>query len=411
MMEREQQYTLDFTSELNLRLAKIAGLRDVRLEGLSRGRVDGVVDLLKRLTIMCRERFGELADPYTVLCSVTGLGARLPRERIVSDRTIRRWVSDARELGLVSVDVRSHDCGGRNWNEYRVNFARVLELLRPPVPSLGGPNPPGHDRGPNPDVVAQDGHQSPEAQISDEGCQCPMQTTTDSHQSQATRVGGHGRTWPDMMSAPGADTVSAPKEKQKIKQITAPLPPGYRSPAGGDGAAAGCGFAIGFGREPTTEVQRLLAGVLDHWRTLAAEFEPLGPEIVGAAIDTWRLNRERLKLGPGALARYLRTGAWPVDGIVTREQLQQQAERERARKEAVAQAEIRESETERTRERELEDRFGLLADSLSDDEVRAVIGGNRIWRGVLERNGRSDPVVRSLLLEVLYEREGALSHA
>ncbi|MFM9962233.1 MAG: hypothetical protein ACKV2Q_13550 [Planctomycetaceae bacterium] len=128
------QYGLDFTSRQNELIALVSGLSRVPLmidgKRLSMGRVYGVIDLLKRL--FCLVPHGEPIgrDRVAVVAQVPYLGQRMTSFRCVAERTVRDWSRDARALGLVEVNYRSHELGGRHWNEWSVR----LDVLR----DLGG---------------------------------------------------------------------------------------------------------------------------------------------------------------------------------------------------------------------------------------------------------------------------------
>ena len=152
------QYTLDFTSRRNELIALTSGLSRVPLvvggKVLSAGRVYGVIDLVKRLICLSSPAAVIDRDRLTVIAQVPYLGQRMESFRCVNERTIRRWALDARAIGVVEVNVRAHQFGNRNWNEWIVRFDRLRE------------------------------------------------------------VGGHGRTWADTMPALGADTMPAPQIRE-----------------------------------------------------------------------------------------------------------------------------------------------------------------------------------------------------
>ena len=64
-----------------------------------------------------------------------------------------------------------------------------------------------------------------------------------------------------------------------------------------------------------SEISDLLRAVgLNQWRSLAVEFAGRLDD-VRQAVATWRANQSRFD-GPGAIAPFLRSGVWPVDGVV-----------------------------------------------------------------------------------------------
>jgi hypothetical protein len=128
MKHVSEQYLIDFSSRTNDRCAKLAALRELQL-GISPGRLNGVVELLQRLTVLARYLPEELSESYTVEAQVSAIGSRIHARHSVSEKTVRNWTLTAVELGCLAVDYRSQKFGGRSWNVYHVNFARVLELL------------------------------------------------------------------------------------------------------------------------------------------------------------------------------------------------------------------------------------------------------------------------------------------
>jgi hypothetical protein len=152
MKHASEQYLIDFTSRTNDRCAKVAGLRELQL-GISPGRLNGVVELLQRLTVLSRYLPEDLNESYTVEAQVSAIASRIHARHSVSEKTVRNWTADAIQLGCLAVDYRSQKFGGRSWNMYSINFAKVLELLR---------------------------------------------------------VAGSGRKWPETVTAPRAETISDP---------------------------------------------------------------------------------------------------------------------------------------------------------------------------------------------------------
>ena len=115
---------------------------------------------------------------------------------------------------------------------------------------------------------------------------------------------------------------------------TAPLPPKVDPEPGGrmaaevlvlespgQAAANGDGLRRPAARDPrapaqpSTAIERLLADAgVELWARCAAEFEHLGPEVIQAAIATYRANRAKLR-GPQAIVYALRNGIWPARGM------------------------------------------------------------------------------------------------
>lgn len=162
MMHHPDQYVLDFSSRANDRCATLLGLRSARLPiDITRGRVEGVIELLQRLVLLSKYLPESIGDAFECDVQVMAIAARIERRKSVSEKTVRRWTADAKMLGLLSVEYASQHYGGCRWNSYTVHFGRVLRL------------------------IAGDAPEWPEA-------------------------AGHGRTRPDIVSAPGAVMMSDP---------------------------------------------------------------------------------------------------------------------------------------------------------------------------------------------------------
>ena len=128
MKHAPEQYLIDFSSRTNDRCAKLFALRDLQL-GISPGRLNGVVELLQRLTVLSRYLPEELSESYTVEAQVSAIASRIHSRHSVSEKTVRNWTTTTVELGCLAVDYRSQKFGGRAWNSYQINFASVLALL------------------------------------------------------------------------------------------------------------------------------------------------------------------------------------------------------------------------------------------------------------------------------------------
>jgi hypothetical protein len=194
-MQSDDQFLLDFTSRANERCAKLFGLRSAPLPiEMTRGRVEGVIELLQRLTLLCRDLPEALSEAYSVDCQVMAIAARIERRKTVSEKTVRNWTADAKLLGLLTVEYSSQQYGGSRWNAYTIDFARLHQLLttRPNVaPSVMG----------NPITVLpfvapalRDG----------------AITESTSPEPTPTDWAGSGRKRAVTVSAPGAVTASAP---------------------------------------------------------------------------------------------------------------------------------------------------------------------------------------------------------
>ena len=134
------QYVFDWSSRQNDRCSLLLQLRSIPID-LKAGRLNGVIELLERLTLFARYLPESLSQPYTVEAQVMAIAARIERRRSVSERTVRSWTVWAKELGVLDVQYTSLEYGGHRWNAYTVHFARVLELLRSrSTPCVGLPS-------------------------------------------------------------------------------------------------------------------------------------------------------------------------------------------------------------------------------------------------------------------------------
>lgn len=137
------QYLLDFTSRANDRCSKLLGLRVARLSvSLTRGRLEGVIELLQRLVLLSKCLPESLGDEFSVDAQVIAIAARIERRKTACEKTVRNWTADAKLLGLLSVEYASQQYGGSRWNSYTVHFDRVLNLisgrLEPPIEATKG---------------------------------------------------------------------------------------------------------------------------------------------------------------------------------------------------------------------------------------------------------------------------------
>ena len=290
------QQILDFSSERNLRLAKIASLRLVPFEELTEGRIEGVIELLTRLTVLSDFIGDELRADYTCRVSIMTIAARLPRQRVVQERTVRNWIRDAKALGFVSCDVRSHKFGGSQWNLFTVHFGKLIDALLGSKPS-------------------------------------PM---------SGAETGGNGRKpFPPL----GAETISAPKGiqvntnpppyPQHETEVVEPEPPPQVLVLNPEPARRVTDRGHCRNRPSERyEIGQALKGVdITLWRQFAVEFEPLGLQAVLDAIAMYRANVGRLTGGPGAIVMFLRHGAWPRDDLVSPAQATAIADREAVERE------------------------------------------------------------------------------
>lgn len=262
---------------------------------MTQGRIEGVVELLQRLTVLCPHLPDRLVDAYCVICKKSALAARISTRRILSEKSIQRWTHDAKALGLITVEYASHQRGRSSPNRYRVNFAIVMRLLAPSPAGAIQSHPEADSRAPVP-------------------ASAPIPASWDSGDGSDGNVsaeeGGRGWTRVDIVSTPGVDIVSTPKNVV-IRKSAAPLPP--TASVGQDGCA---GLAADVELQTENPIAELLRDAgLAHWRTLGVEFARLDAHVVSAAIATYRANVSRLA-GPGALVSFLRTGVWPRDGLI-----------------------------------------------------------------------------------------------
>lgn len=183
-----RQYGLDFSSQEQERLALIRSLERVadRVvtaagERLTYGRLLNVIELLERVSLLAR-------DGVQAEISANWLGTRVTRRRSVSERTIRRWVADAKAVGLLETWERSHDFGGPNWNRFTIRMDRVRQLVA---------------------VTDRPAHEI----------------------SWGADTGGHGRTRADIVSALGGHRVRPKKGQEKEKEE---IPPPLPSPPSGN---------------------------------------------------------------------------------------------------------------------------------------------------------------------------------
>jgi hypothetical protein len=122
------QYVLPYEAAKGELLSQLRMLRHVDL-GLSAGRSEGVVQLLERLALLGND-LREIDGIVRVKAQVIAIAARVDGRNTVSDRTVRNWQTDARQLGVLIVDVRSHKYGRKEWNVYTINVTTIRGLIR-----------------------------------------------------------------------------------------------------------------------------------------------------------------------------------------------------------------------------------------------------------------------------------------
>jgi hypothetical protein len=166
MTLNNSQYVLPFDQAKNDLLAQIRFLRGCDL-GLSPGRSEGVIQLLERLALLGND-LSERDGAVYVKAQIIAIAARVEARRTVADRTVRNWRVDAESLGILSTDHRSHKWGRCEWNLFRIDVARIRE------------------------IVASKGVANPVA-------------------NPVANEGGNGRKWAETVAAPGAEMIAAPR--------------------------------------------------------------------------------------------------------------------------------------------------------------------------------------------------------
>jgi len=126
------QLPLDFSSQLHERLAWLRALElpIARQTGWTPERIAGVIELLQRIVICSH-------DHTTSHARVITLGAGLHDRRKVSEKTIRNWKRDAKELGLLGCEEVSHHRGGHHTNVWQVQWHQVRALRLDTRPEVG----------------------------------------------------------------------------------------------------------------------------------------------------------------------------------------------------------------------------------------------------------------------------------
>lgn len=74
---------------------------------------------------------------------------------------------------------------------------------------------------------------------------------------------------------------------------------------------------------------------LKHYRSLAVEFCEVDQSEIESAAEVYRLNITKFA-GPGAVIEFLRSGCWPVDGVLSIEEAARVQESRRQREQSVA---------------------------------------------------------------------------
>ena len=118
------QYILPFEAARNELLMQIKMLRRVDL-GLSRGRAEGVIQILERLVLLGSDLTEDESNQVHVKAQGMAIAARIEGRKTVGERTVRNWRRDAEELQLLETDMHSQQYGGTGWNVYRIRVDSV----------------------------------------------------------------------------------------------------------------------------------------------------------------------------------------------------------------------------------------------------------------------------------------------
>jgi hypothetical protein len=181
-MGNPNQYILPFDAAKHELLQLLRMLRRVDL-GLSAGRSEGVVQLLERLALLGND-LTERDGCVMVKAQVIAIAARIDARSTVSDKTVRNWARDARELGVLRVDVRSHRYGRKEWNVYEIDARAIRDLIQAKPKTADTQS-----------IDTREVSQGPEIEA------------------------GNGRKWAETVTAPRPVMVTAPRPET----VTAPL--------------------------------------------------------------------------------------------------------------------------------------------------------------------------------------------
>ncbi|MFO0939849.1 MAG: hypothetical protein U0930_03700 [Pirellulales bacterium] len=204
MVNYSSHYILPFELEKNDLLGLFRMLRRSDL-GLSPGRTEGVIQLLERLILLGND-LREFDGRVRVKAQVIAIAARVDRNT-VSDKTVRNWARDAKDLGILTVDVQSHKYGRKEWNIYEINVWAIRSLINSSRSADTQPAHTGH---------ACDTRS--ESNVAD-----TQPTSVDTSAATDTRSGvefegGNGRKWAEMVTAPRPEIITAPR----AETVTAP---------------------------------------------------------------------------------------------------------------------------------------------------------------------------------------------
>jgi hypothetical protein len=258
--------------------------------GLSPGRLRGVAELLQRLAILARGGDGERMETRA---SLSRLAAGMNQHSHVSERTIRRWASDAIALGVLVRDIRSARLGFHNYNDWQISMLAIREIVTRQTEredNLSAPRPVIFPL--RPDELSAPGEDSTSA-LREDNLSAPLpiepnSSTTSSNQRRQA----------------AAEKIFSSKQQEQPEQLEQPH---------SNGAAA----------SSVTQAlqQRGVSDAAELTQLLLASHSV--PEALAQIEQAFALvalpqNRRKLNSPVGAVVHFLRKGMWPVDGIEQR---------------------------------------------------------------------------------------------
>ncbi len=117
MLKRQQN--IGFEHKERSVLALIRSVSSIRSTSLSQGRLNGVQRLIETLYCKCSTGYVSFAREVTI--------AKIAIGGPVTDRTVRNWIRDAKELRILSVEPRA----GQATSEKTILIDRIRDLVRP----------------------------------------------------------------------------------------------------------------------------------------------------------------------------------------------------------------------------------------------------------------------------------------